>query len=92
MPPQSSAFGDVAYPSIYQKAAALFEFLGQHLPFQNANKRTAFTALVTFLRYNDYRFSMDNKAAEDLTVDMVNHQYSFDDVAEIFRRHTVPID
>ncbi|MDQ0871958.1 death-on-curing protein [Paenibacillus sp. V4I3] len=90
--PQSSAFGDDAYPSIYQKAAALFESLGQNHPFQNANKRTAFTALVIFLRYNGYRFSMNNKAAEDLTVDMVNHRYAFDDVAEIIRSHSVPIE
>lgn len=90
--PQSSAFEDDAYPTIFQKAAALFESLGQNHPFQNANEHTAFTALVIFLRYNGYRFSMDKKAAEDLTVDMVNHRYSFDDVAEIIRRHSVPID
>ena len=92
MRPQSSAFGDDAYPTIFQKAAALFESLGQNHPFQNANKRTAFTALVIFLRYNGYRFSMNNKAAEDLTVDMVNHRYSFDDVAEIIGRNSVPIE
>ena len=90
--PQSSAFGDDAYPTIFQKAAALFESLGQNHPFQNANKRTAFTTLVIFLRYNGYRFSMNNRAAEDLTVDMVNHRYSFDDVAEIIGRHSVPIE
>lgn len=89
--PQSSAFGDDAYPTIFQKAAALFESLGQNHPFQNANKRTAFTALVIFLRYNGYRFSIDNKTAEDLTVDMVNHRRSFDDVADIIRRHSVPL-
>ena len=50
---QSSAFGEEAYLSIFEKAAALFESLGQNHPFQNANKRTAFTALVIFLRFND---------------------------------------
>jgi len=44
--PQSSAFGEDAYPDLYDKAAALFVSLGQDHPFQNANKRTAFTALV----------------------------------------------
>ncbi len=46
--PQSSAFGNDAYPSIFEKAAALFESLGQNHPFHNANKRTAFTTLVIF--------------------------------------------
>lgn len=54
--PQSSAFGADAYQAPFEKAAALFESLGQNHPFQNANQRTAFTALVMFLHYNGYRF------------------------------------
>lgn len=46
--PQSSAFSEDAYPTIFSKAAALFESLGQNHPFHNANKRTAFTALLIF--------------------------------------------
>lgn len=86
---QSSAFGEDAYPSVYNKAAALFESLGQNHPFQNANKRTAFTALVIFLRYNGLRFVMDAKKAEDFTVDMDNHIYSFDELATIIHQHSI---
>ncbi len=86
---QSSAFGEDAYPSVYDKAAALFESLGQNHPFQNANKRTAFTALVIFLRYNSLRFVMDAKKAEDFTVDMVNHIYSFDELITVIRQHSI---
>jgi death on curing protein len=85
--PQSSAFGEDAYTSIFEKATALFESLGQNHPFQNANKRTAFTALVIFLKLNSYSFNMNQKAAEDLTVDMVNHRYNFKELAEIIRHH-----
>lgn len=81
--PQSSVFGEDAYPTIYEKAAALFESLGQNHPFHNANKRTAFTALVIFLRYNGLHFKMNTKKAEDFTVDMVNHQFD--------RRHAAAI-
>ncbi|WP_407944930.1 type II toxin-antitoxin system death-on-curing family toxin [Paenibacillus cymbidii] len=80
---QSSAFGEDAYPDLYDKAAALFVSLGQNQPFQNANKRTAFTALVVFLRLNGRLFVMNQKAAEDLTVDMVNHKYSFQELLAI---------
>ncbi|BBH23048.1 death-on-curing protein [Paenibacillus baekrokdamisoli] len=86
---QSSAFGEDAYPSVYEKAAALFESLGQNHPFQNANKRTAFTALVIFLRYNGLSFVMDTKAAEDFTVDMVNHIYTFNELVSIIGQHSV---
>lgn len=85
--PQSSAFGEDAYSSLFEKAAALFESLGKNHPFQNANKRTAFTALVIFLRMNGHSFIMDQKAAEDLTVDMVNHQYDFHELVQAIEQH-----
>ncbi|OMF25619.1 death-on-curing family protein [Paenibacillus sp. FSL H8-0548] len=89
--PQSSAFGDDAYPSVFEKAAALFESLGQNHPFHNANKRTAFTALLIFLRYNGLHFKMNTKKAEDFTVDMVNHEYEFQKLASVIQIHCVNI-
>ncbi|WP_270167640.1 type II toxin-antitoxin system death-on-curing family toxin [Paenibacillus sp. SYP-B4298] len=89
--PQSSVFGEDAYPSIFEKAAALFESLGQNHPFHNANKRTAFTALVVFLRYNGLHFKMDSKKAEDFTVDMVNHQFDRQQAAAIIESHCITI-
>ncbi|MFC5700729.1 type II toxin-antitoxin system death-on-curing family toxin [Cohnella faecalis] len=84
--PQSSAFGEDAYPTLFEKAAALFESIGQNHPFHNANKRTAFVALVIFLKYNSYSFDMEQKAAEDFTVDMVNHTYTFRQLAEMIEK------
>jgi death-on-curing protein len=86
--PQSSAFGEDTYPSLFEKAVALFESLGQNHPFQNANKRTAFTAFVIFLQINGFHFVMNKKAAEDLTVDMVNHRYTFQEIVAIIREHS----
>ncbi|MGZ7445021.1 type II toxin-antitoxin system death-on-curing family toxin [Paenibacillus sp. TH7-28] len=65
----------------------MFQSLGQNHPFQNANKRTAFTALVIFLRLNGYAFVMDQKAAEDFTVDMVNHHYEFQELVQVIKQH-----
>ncbi|MDF2923558.1 MAG: phage killer protein [Paenibacillaceae bacterium] len=89
--PQSSAFEEEAYPMIFEKAAALFESLGQNHPFHNANKRTAFTALVIFLRLNNLSFEMDTKKAEDFTVDMVKHKFKLNELANIIEAHCVPI-
>ncbi|MBT2287001.1 type II toxin-antitoxin system death-on-curing family toxin [Paenibacillus polymyxa] len=86
---QSSAFGNEAYPSIYEKSAAIFQSLGQNPPFHNANKRTAFTALVIFLRYNNVYLKMDQTFAEDFTVDMVNHKYTFEELVSIIRTYCV---
>lgn len=87
--PQSSAFGEDAYPTISEKAVALFESLGQNHPFHNANKRTAFTALVIFLRYNGRHFKMDAKKAENFTVDMINHKYEFQELVTVIESHCV---
>ncbi len=86
---QSSAFGNEAYPSIYEKSVAIFQSLGQNHPFHNANKRTAFTALVIFLRYNNVYLKMDQTFAEDFTVDMVNHKYTFEQLVSIIRTYCV---
>ncbi|WP_339819301.1 type II toxin-antitoxin system death-on-curing family toxin [Paenibacillus sp. FSL R7-0216] len=85
--PQSSAFSKEAYPTLFDKSAALFQSLGQNHPFHNANKRTAFTALVIFLKLNGFDFIMDQKAAEDLTVNMVNHHYEFQELAQVIQQH-----
>lgn len=87
--PRSSAFGEDAYPTLFEKAASLFESLGQNHPFHNANKRTAFTALFIFLRYNSYHLIMDIKAAEDFTVDMVNHQYTIHELTATIKYHSI---
>jgi|SRR5699024_8106765 len=39
-PPQSSMFGEDAYASLFEKAAALFESLAQNHVFFNGNKLT----------------------------------------------------
>ena len=90
--PQQSAFGEDAYPTIIEKAAALFESLGQNHSFQSANKRTAFTTMVVFLRYNGYLFKMDTKQAEDFTVAMVEHEYSFENLVAIIKEHSTGIE
>jgi len=82
--PQSS---EEAYPSLFEKAAALFQSLGLNHAFQNANKRTAFTALVIFLRLNGCSFVMDQKAAEDFTVNMVNHHYEFQELTQVIQQY-----
>ncbi|MDR6109081.1 death-on-curing protein [Paenibacillus sp. SORGH_AS338] len=86
--PQSSAFKE-ASPSIFEKATALFQSLGENHAFQHANKRTAFTALVIFLHYNGYHFKMEPKQATDFTVNMVNHMYTFEKIVEMIKDHSV---
>lgn len=77
--------------TLFEKSTALFESLGQNHPFHNANKLAAFTALVIFLRYNGLHYRMNSKQAENFMVDMANHKYAFDELAEMIKKHCVAI-
>jgi len=86
--PQQSAFGEDAYPTIFTKATALFESLAQNHAFHNANKRTAFSALYYFLKYNGYMLKMDPKKAEDFVVDVVKHKYTLEQIVKIIESNS----
>ena len=57
--PKQSAFGQDVYPSIYEKAAALFESIAKNHAFHNANKRIALLCLTHYI-FENKSLSMDN--------------------------------
>lgn len=87
--PQQSVLGEDAYPTIFEKVAALFESLAKKHCFHNANKRTAFVALIQFLKYNGYRLVMPQDEAIEFVVDVVNHQYCFNEIVATIKEYTV---
>jgi death-on-curing protein len=50
--PQASVFGSDAYPTIFEKAAALLESLARNHPLVDGNKRCAWMSTVLFLGLN----------------------------------------
>lgn len=85
--PQQTVFGEDAYPDIYSKAAALFESIAKNHAFENANKRTSLAAMIIFLRLNGIQFKMEQKQAEDLTVDMVLGKHDFKGLVDLIKNH-----
>lgn len=51
--PQTTAFGLDAYPSVFDKAAALMHSLANNHPFVDGNKRTAWASAWLMLALND---------------------------------------
>ena len=86
--PKQSVFGSDAYPTIYEKAAALFESIAKNHAFHNANKRTALASLIIFLKINHFRWTMGIEEEQDFTVDVVNHKYTFEEIVSIIKNHT----
>lgn len=72
--PKASAFGADTYPTLFAKAAALFQSLAQNHPFFNANKRTAYAALEAFLRKNGYKIHAEPAEKGNFTVKLSDQE------------------
>ena len=91
--PQQSAFGEDAYGTIAEKAAAYAFFLTQGHAFVDGNKRTGALALLVFLDVNGYEFRQtDDEMAqmfEDLASGVVEQGEFFGWVCNYTRRKNV---
>ena len=65
--PQASVFGEDAYPTIHQKAAALLQSMATNQALADGNKRTAWAATRLFYGLNDYRIT----ATEDERFELI---------------------
>jgi len=61
--PQTSVFGQDAYPTLFEKCAVLGYSLIQNHPFVDGNKRTGFAAMHIMLLANGFDLT-SNKAEE----------------------------
>jgi death on curing protein len=52
--PQASAFGQDAYPTVHEKAAALLEAVVRHHALVDGNKRLGWTAAAVFYDLNGF--------------------------------------
>ncbi|MGW1797326.1 type II toxin-antitoxin system death-on-curing family toxin [Streptomyces sp. NPDC001984] len=57
--PQSSVFGQDAYPDVWQKAAALMESLARNRALVDGNKRLAWYGTWVFLHMNGHPLDSD---------------------------------
>jgi death-on-curing protein len=87
--PQASAFGDDAYPSILEKAAALMHSIARNHGLVDGNKRLALAGGIAFLGINGMRLTMSNDEAYDLIISIATGQLDdVHDIAEALSGHT----
>jgi len=79
--PQASAFGEDAYPSIHEKAAALLHSLARNHALVDGNKRLAFAATLAFYGMNGMRLTYTNDEAYDFVIEVATGR--LDDVPTI---------
>jgi death on curing protein len=68
--PQTTVFGDDAYPSLAEKAAALAHSIAGNHALVDGNKRLALAGLIVFLGVNGTRLTATNDEAYDLIIDI----------------------
>lgn len=66
--PRATAFGEDAYPTLTDKAAALLHSLARNHALVDGNKRLALSGLIAFLGMNGRRLTLTNDEAFDLVM------------------------
>lgn len=92
--PQTIYFGEEQYPGFYRKAALYWYRITTSHCFSDGNKRAALISTDLFLRYNGYKFKVDQEALYVYCLLIANHKTrpSLDEVEDWLKRNIVPID
>ncbi|WP_053960087.1 type II toxin-antitoxin system death-on-curing family toxin [Sulfobacillus thermosulfidooxidans] len=86
--PLATMGGDDLYASMLEKAAVLLHSLVLNHPFQDGNKRTAFTALGLFLHYNGMALDVSSTDAENFVVNVADKHVDVETIVEWLQSHT----
>ena len=79
--PSASAFGEDAYPTLHEKAAALLHSLVRSHALVDGNKRLGLASIIAFYGMNGFRLTFTNDEAYDLIVAVAAGE--LDDVSTI---------
>jgi len=90
--PQTSVFGEDAYPSLELKAAALSHSLAKNQALVDGNKRTTWALMVVFLFLSDYKHNFTTDEGMDFVLGIATGQITLVEAAEMIRGHLVPLD
>ncbi len=89
--PRASAFGEDAYATIHQKAAALLHSLARNHALVDGNKRLALASTIAFLGINGLRLTLTNDETYDLVISVATGDLEdVTQIAAVIESHTVP--
>lgn len=88
--PQTSLFGDEAYPDLATKAAVLLESIVGNHALVDGNKRLGWLAAVVFLGLNGVDLDAPDDDAYDLVIGIASGQIRFEASGERLRGWLAP--
>lgn len=84
--PQTSVFGEDAYPDLWTKAASLFQSIVKNHPLVDGNKRLGWVATAVLLELNGVpAAAASNDAVHDLVVAVAAGQIEVAEIAALLR-------
>lgn len=86
--PQASYGGEDLYPTILDKASALFHSLMFNHPFLDGNKRTTLGVVYEFLKENGYKLIATQQEMIDFPLRVENNHLSIEDISAWLKEHT----
>lgn len=90
--PEASAFGEDAYPTLREKAAALLHSLARNHPFTDGNKRTAVVGTVFMLLVNGEAVVWRQDDALEMILRIAEGRAEVDEIAVWFPLAASPYD
>ncbi|MEV0821334.1 type II toxin-antitoxin system death-on-curing family toxin [Nonomuraea rubra] len=87
--PQTSLFGQDAYPDLFAKAAALLHSVVANHPFVDGNKRAGWLLTYVFLAKNQIELDPDDDVAYNLVIAVASGKLAeVDEIAAVLRTFT----
>jgi death on curing protein len=90
--PAQVVFDQDAYPTLFDKVAALMESICLNHAFIQGNKRTAVLAAIHLLNWNGYNLVAEQMELVDVTLDVVAHTIDRVKLAEWIEEHSAPLE
>lgn len=86
--PQATFGGEDLYPTIIDKAAALFHSLIFNHAFTDGNKRTSLTSTARFLYLNGYKLDAEDQELIDFPLRVENKHLDIEEISKWLKTHT----
>ena len=86
--PQTTVFGEEAYPALFEKCAVLGYSIIQNHPFLDGNKRTGFAAMHLMLLINGYDLASTSEEEIGMTEDVASGKTHEAKIAKWLKQHS----
>lgn len=90
--PKTSLFGDEAYPSLSDKAAALMHSVATSHPLIDGNKRSAWALMVTFLAINEWQVIANTDDAFEFVLHVAQSKLEIPEISAWIHQRLAPLE